>query len=263
MMTSLRCGLPRLCLLLCLLGAHGLGRAESPLGASALSGEEAGQRQQDAENDPELYLQLIAGMQEKNLYFAALAHLDAFDRRWPGNSRAALLRADALRETAYLERAKAIYRSLLQGEQSAGAFHGLGIIAGRQGDRPAALEAMGKANQLAPTNVAILNDLGYLQLLDGQLDEARLSLHKAAELDQRNARVGGNLALLYLLDKKPERAAGIMKWYQLPESSRQEIYRRAGEAGGGVADAAHKTAEFDAAGEKIDKVEAVPPQPRK
>lgn len=238
-----------------LLAGMSPGLAELPAGSSgSLAGD--AERRGDAENDPELYLQLIAGMQEKNLYFASLAHLDAFDRRWPGNVRAALLRGDALRETGYFERAKAVYRTLLKSDLSAGAYHGLGLIAGRQGDQAGALEALEKANQLAPTSVPILNDLGYVQLIGARLDEARLSLHKAAELDQKNVRVGSNLALLYLLDKKPERAGSIMKWYQLPEAHRQEIYRKSQEMmktypGGQVL-----STEISAAGQKIDKVES-------
>ena len=256
-MKYVRRSLLQLFLVLSLLAAGGAAGADVASRSPVQAAEEIGHRQQDVENDPELYLQLIAGMQEKNLYFASMAHLDAFDRRWPGNPRAALMRADALRETAYFDRARAIYRSLLQGEQSAGAYHGLGIIAGHQGERQVALEMLGKANQLAPTNVAILNDLGYLQLLDGRLEDARLSLHKAAELDQRNARVGSNLALLYLLDDKVERAPGIMKWYQLPEKNRQEVFRMARELKGSATNLGQESVEFDANGQKIDKVEGL------
>jgi len=237
-----------------LLAGMSPGLAELPAGNSGtLAGET--ERRADAENDPELYLQLIAGMQEKNLYFASLAHLDAFDRRWPGNTRAALLRGDALRETGYFERARAVYRNLLKSDLSAGAYHGLGLIAGRQGDQAGALEALEKANQLAPTSVPILNDLGYIQLIGARLDEARLSLHKAAELDQKNVRVGSNLALLYLLDRKPERANSIMKWYQLPETHRQEIYRKYQEMMKTFPAPPGSSTEVSAAGEKIDKVE--------
>ncbi len=191
-----------------------------------------GAPRREMENDPELYLQLIAGMQAKELYFASLAHLDAFDRRWPANPRASLLRADALRETAYFDKAAALYQALLRGDQAARAYHGLGIIAGRKGDTPTALTAMEKANQLDPTSVPILNDLGYIQLLNGQLDDARFNLHKAAELDPKDARAGANLALLYLLEGKPERAAGVMQWYQLPESRRKQISSKAAELSG-------------------------------
>ncbi len=138
----------------------------------------------------------------------------------------------------------------------------LQLIAGRQGDQAGALEALSQANRLAPTSVPILNDLGYVQLIGGQLDEARLSLHKAAELDQKNVRVGSNLALLYLLDRKPERAGNIMKWYQLPEAHRQEIYRKYQEMMKTYPALAESGTEVSAAGQKIDKVESSAPPKR-
>lgn len=197
-----------------------------PLAVAELA-EERSPRQPDMENDPDLYLKLISEMQEKKLYFASLAHLDAFDKRWPANPKAALMRADALRETGYLGKATALYQTLLSGPQAAGAYHGLGILAARNGDNKAALAALQKANRLQPTSSLILNDLGYIQLLAGQLDDARLSLHMATELDPKDTRAGANLALLYLLDNKSERAAGIMQWYQLPETQRKDIYNKA------------------------------------
>lgn len=186
-------------------------------------------RQPDSDNDPVLYLDLIMGMQDKGLYFASLAHLDVFDQRWPNHPRAGVLRGDALRETGYIERASTVYRALLKSEQSFAAYHGLGIIAGRQGNRAEALAMLLKANLLAPTNVGVLNDLGYSQLLEWQLDDARMSLQKAAELDQKNLKVAANLVLLSLVEGKPERAAGIIKWYQLPDGQAQQIERKAQE----------------------------------
>ena len=186
-------------------------------------------RPSEGDNDPLLYLELILNMQEKGLYFASLAHLDAFDQRWPNHPRAAVLRGDALRETGYYERAAAVYRALLKGEQSFAAHHGLGIIAARQGNRPEAIAQLLRANALAPTQVAVLNDLGYLQLLDMQLEDARMNLQKAAELDQKNQKVAANLVLLFLLEGKPEKAAGLIKWYQLPEAQCQQLERKAQE----------------------------------
>ncbi|MDD5329936.1 MAG: hypothetical protein PHX38_08025 [Sulfuricella sp.] len=199
----------------------------APLSAESAGRGEDGAPRQDMENDPELYLQLIAGLQAKELYFASLAHLDAFDLRWPANPRATLLRADALRETAYLDKAAALYQTLLRGDQAARAYHGLGIIAGRKGDRTAAIAFLEQASRRDPTSTLILNDLGYIQLLGGQLEDARFNLHKAAELASKDARAGANLALLYLLEGKPERADGVMQWYQLPEARRKQIYSKA------------------------------------
>lgn len=219
-------------------------------------------RQTENENDPEFYLQLIGNMQEKKLYFASIAHLDAFDLRWPGDARATLLRGDALREVGYLERARAIYQNMLKTAPSAGAYHGLGIIASRQGDTTAALVALARANQLAPTSAAILNDLGYAQLLAGQLDDARLSLHKASELDPKNSRAGANLALLYVVIGQADKAQSIMNWYQLPEVQRQEITRKAGDIASGREKKMLDSVNVPENMKKIDKVEGATPSLR-
>lgn len=204
------------------------GSASARTDLEALANEEiASSQRRGMESDPDIYLQLIEGMQDKSLYFASLAHLDAFDQRWPDHPRARLLRADAMREAGYYDKATAIYQDLLIGALSSRANHGLGMIAAKQGDMPAALAAMLRANRLDPTSAPILNDLGYIQLLDRQMDDARFSLHKATELDSKNTRAGANLALLYLLESKSERAEGIMNWYQLPEQHRKEIRDKA------------------------------------
>lgn len=185
--------------------------------------EEVQARTQDMETDPDMYLQLIGRMQDKNLFFASLAHLDAFDHRWPGNQKAILLRADALRETGYLDKAATLYEGLRNGPVSASAHHGIGLIASKKGDMNAALLALVKANDLSPTDAGILNDLGYIQLTLHQMPEAGFNLHKATELDPKNGRAGANLALFYLLDNKPAHAQGIMDWYKLTDRQRKEI----------------------------------------
>ncbi|TCJ17973.1 tetratricopeptide repeat protein [Parasulfuritortus cantonensis] len=181
----------------------------------------------DLATDPALYLQLIAKLQDKGLYFASLAHLDAFDRRWPGEKKAVLLRADALRETGYVNKASLLYESLMKSPYEAGAQHGLGLIASKQGDFNAALQALNRAAELDPTNAVVLNDLGYVQLLTSQMADAGFNLHKATELDPQDTRAGANLALYYVLDNKQSRAEGIMDWYRLSENQRKEIKDKA------------------------------------
>jgi Flp pilus assembly protein TadD len=196
--------------------------------------EEDSRPAMELENDPDMYLQLIGRLQDKDLYFASLAHLDAFDRRWPGNPRAALLRGHGLREAGYPDQAGALYQGLLAGPLAAEAQHGLGLLASRKGDHAGALEALTLANRLNPTSAAVLNDLGYVQILLGRLAEAGFNLHKAAELDPKNARAGANLALYYLLGDKPARAEGIMDWYRLSNRQRKEINEKANDLKGRI-----------------------------
>ncbi|MDD3528988.1 MAG: hypothetical protein PHS77_03850 [Gallionellaceae bacterium] len=196
-------------------------------GSSGTAAAEAEAPRKDLENDPAIYLQLIRNLQDKGMYFASIAHLDAFDLRWPNDPKAILLRADALRETGHLERAAALYEVLLKGPMAASARHGQGLIATKKGDLNAAESALTRASQINPTDAAILNDLGYVQILLRRLNDAGFNLHKATELDPKNLRAAANLALYYLLDGQAERAEGVMGWYKLSEQQRKEILARA------------------------------------
>lgn len=171
--------------------------------------QEAERLRQDM-NDPVLYLQLIAALQQRRLFYAALAHLDVFDSKWPNDSRALLQRADALRQIQDVDAAQRIYQRLLTREASAGAHHGLGLIAAQRGALDEALVQLQRANQLAPIDTRILNDLGYLQLLTRQYPAARLSLNKAVELEPANRQAVANLALYHLLVEEVARAEQLM-----------------------------------------------------
>lgn len=177
--------------------------------------------------NPTLYLELIQGMQQKGLQYASLAHLDAFEARWPARPEAALLRAHALRETGQPEAAKAIYQPLLNGPLAAGAYHGLGLIAVRAGDFAGGAAALGRAAALAPTDVGVLNDQGYTLLLLNDMAAAKLALFKAAELDAGNKRVGANLALYFYLGGQEEQARQVIQRYGLPARIQEEIRQKA------------------------------------
>lgn len=198
-----------------------------PVGGTTTTITDTPAPRSDLENAPAIYLQLIRNLQDKGMYFASLAHLDAFDQRWPNDTSAILLRADALREIGHLEQANALYETLLQGPLAAAARHGQGLIATKKGDFNAAESALVRANRTDPTDAAILNDLGYVQMLQRRMSEAGFNLHKATELDPKNLRAAANLALYYVLVGKPERAESIMNWYKLSEQQRKAIHERA------------------------------------
>jgi Flp pilus assembly protein TadD len=189
---------------------------------------------QTLEQKPDVYLQLITGMQQRGLYYASLAHLDAFEARWPDRADAILLRAHALRESGQTEAAKTMYRKLLRGSQAARAHHGLGLIAMRAGDFEEGSAALNLAAALAPTDATILGDQGYAFLMLGKFEEARLALFKAAELDDGNKRIGANLALLLALSGKLEQAQELMQRYNLAPRVREEILARATDVRSGL-----------------------------
>ncbi len=190
--------------------------AETPTEASA-------ERLRQEMNDPALYLELIAALQQRRLHYAALAHLDMFDTKWPNDRRAMLQRADAWRQIDELDRAGELYRRLLASEPLAGAYHGLGLIAVRRGAPGEGLELLAQANRLAPIDVRILNDLGYLQLTQQQYPAARLSLNKAVELAPANPQAVANLALYHLLTGSDDKAEQLMQHLGFDQADRERI----------------------------------------
>lgn len=182
--------------------------------------DEPRQDQHHDENSPEFYLEVISGLQQKRLFFASLAHLDAFEQRWPNDHRVKMMRADALRQVGDFAQARQIYQAIVEKDPSAKAYHGLGLIAAAEKDFTTAAKALNRAASLAPIDVRILNDLGYLQLLQGQREAARLNLHKAAELDANNQQIGANLVLWFLLEGDIIRAEQTMQKYGFDETQR-------------------------------------------
>ncbi len=169
------------------------------------------------------YLQLVVQMQQKGLYFASLAHIDALQQRWGVDVESNLLLADALRQTGQLDKARALYGLLLTTSAKARAAHGLGLLAGRANDYPAAVVYLQQASQAAPTDADMLNDLGYVLIQQGKWKEARVPLMKASELAGDNPRIWSNIALFLILDGQNAQAREVMESRKLSAASRNQI----------------------------------------
>lgn len=142
-----------------------------------------------------LYFTVIAKLRQDGKSHAALAYLDDFDRRYPGDMKARLLRADCLLGIGGLVQAEALYRSLIAGPEGAAAQSGLGHVAAARGDWAAAVAAHRRAAAIDPVNAAYRNDLGYALLRAGNRDGALFALRQASELDPANAVIAANLTL--------------------------------------------------------------------
>ncbi|MQP76126.1 tetratricopeptide repeat protein [Stenotrophomonas sp. MYb238] len=177
------------------------------------------------QDDRAMYLALIRQMQDQGAYYASLAHVDAFRRRFGDTPELRLLEADALRETGNGDAAAALYRGLLRGPQAAPAWHGLGRVAAAAGKREDAWQALASAVRLEPLEPRYLGDLGFALLQAGRVAEARAPLAKAAELAPDNIRAVANLALWALLSDQPDVADAIMRRARLSEPVRGEIMR--------------------------------------
>lgn len=181
-------------------------------------------------NDQSMYLGLIGKMQQEGLYFASLAHIDAYQQRFGAGPEILLMRADALRETGQDEAAIQAYRQLAASgkpDKAARAYHGLGLIAGRQGDFVRAALELRQAATLDPINPQIANDLGYARMRAGALQDARVPLMQALQLDAGNLKVVSNAAVWLIADGKRSQANALMQRAALPEATRVAIRKEA------------------------------------
>jgi Flp pilus assembly protein TadD len=176
---------------------------------------------------PDVYLDLIGRMQARGLYFASLAHIDAYEKQYGVSPRAELLRADALRMTGQPQAAAAAYTKLLDTPLAARGHRGLGLLAGAAGDFREAAAQLQDAVRLAPTDAATLSDFGYARLRAGDVSGARVPLMKAAELDPGNPRIISNVALYLLAQGDDARATALMDAQHLDAHVRAAIRRDA------------------------------------
>ncbi|NML32271.1 pilus assembly protein [Paraburkholderia antibiotica] len=176
-----------------------------------------------APNTPGMYLGLIDQMQSQGLYFASLAHIDAYDKQYGTSPDSILLRADALRMTGQSSAAAGAYGELLKTPLAARGYRGLGLLAGAAGDFGHAAQQLQQAVQLAPTDAATLSDLGYARLRDGDVDGARVPLMKAAELDQKSPKIVANVVLYLLANGGDVQALAVMNQQQFAPDVRAAI----------------------------------------
>jgi Flp pilus assembly protein TadD len=194
----------------------------------------ARQKEDEAEGrrrpkEPEMMLSLIAEAQRQERYFASLAYIDAYQQKFGNDSRVAVMRADALRQTGQIALSEQAYRALTSGDQAAEGWHGLGLIAGGRGQFDQAIDDFSRAAKLAPMNARILGDLGYARLRAGDVNGARVPLGQAAELAPENGKVLANMAVLLLVEGDPVKAQQLMDRARLGDDARSQVLRLASE----------------------------------
>lgn len=215
-------------LMVALLGACASKESGYGIGPQAERAAEIQQANRDpAPDTPGTYLDLIGRMQAQGLYYASLAHIDAYEKQYGATSETILLRGDALRMTGQPDAAVQSYTKLLQTPLAARGHRGLGLIAGAAGDFPRAADELQQAVQLAPTDALTLSDLGYARLREGNVNGARVPLMKAAELDQSNPKIISNVALYLLADGDEKRASALMDQQKFTPEVRAAIRRDA------------------------------------
>jgi Flp pilus assembly protein TadD len=199
--------------------------------------EMARQRQSEEKTEitnPSTYLSLIRRMQEQGLYYASLAHIDAYQQRFGRGPEVVLLHADALRETDQLAAADADYRAVIGATSASGAgtqgallnanaWRGLGITAGRQGKFGEAARSLQVAALGNPTDATTASDLGYALMRAGEVEQARVPLMQAAQLDTANPKIAGNLAIWFSVNDRKTDAAALTAHAHLSDAARKAI----------------------------------------
>ncbi|CAB3759279.1 pilus assembly protein [Burkholderia puraquae] len=184
---------------------------------------QAADQKQSVPDTPGMYLGLIQRMQTQGLYYASLAHIDAYDKTYGVMPESVLLRADALRMTDQPAASAAAYNQLLRTPLAARGYRGLGLLAGAAGDFDHAVQALTQASELAPTDPSLLSDLAYAKLRCGDVVGSRVPLMKAAELDQRNPKIVSNLALYLFAAGRAQDAQRLMNQQHLSADIRKDI----------------------------------------
>jgi len=174
-------------------------------------------------NDQAVYLGLIGRMQQEGLYYASLAHIDAYQQRFGTAPPLQLMRAAALRETGQDDAALQAYRDLLPTDRAAAAHHGIGLVLGRQGDFVRAAVELRQAATLDPVNAQVANDLGYALMRGGALQDARIPVMQALQLDGSSPRIVSNAAVWLWASGKRAEATAMMQRAAMPEPTRAAV----------------------------------------
>lgn len=169
------------------------------------------------------YLKVVGQMQQQGLWFASLAHIDALEQRWGITPDSTRVRADALRQTGQSEPAEAAYKRLLATPQESAGYRGLGLLAGARGHYTEAVQLFKQAQRRTPTDALLLSDLGYASLRAGQLEEARLPLMQALQLQPDSKQAQANVALYLEATHQQEQAVALMDANRMPETTRAAV----------------------------------------
>lgn len=138
-----------------------------------------------------LYLQLIHQARADGRPRAAIAYLDDFDRRYPGDRDARILRVNSLLDLNDLNGAEAAAAVLPDGGGSAVRGH---LLAAR-GRWSEAIAPYSQAVQASPADPMLRNALGFAQLRAGLATEAAESLRGAVDLSPGTPVIRNNLLL--------------------------------------------------------------------
>lgn len=203
------------------------------------------------EGDPlATHRRLVEQMQREGMWYASLAHIDVLEQQGGTSPTVLRLRADALRQTGQIAASRAVYTRLSQvanASDAAAGLHGMGLLAGAEGDFAQAAIWLEQARQRSPADARVIGDLGYARLRAGQLVLARVPLMQAAQLQPQDVRAQLNLATWLLASDQGAQAEQMLAALKPGDGARQAVHDAAAQARAAAASSA--VAEAGRAGE--------------
>lgn len=161
-----------------------------------------------------LYLSLIRQARLDGKPRAALAYLDDFDRRHPGDRDAHVLRVNCFLDLGQLDAAEAALARVSAGDRSGEGLAVRGHVLAARARWTEAAQVYAQAQAASPADPFIGNALGYAQLRAGRSAEAIETLKRALDLApdaaQGHALVRNNLALALAATGRQAEAAALL-----------------------------------------------------
>jgi Flp pilus assembly protein TadD len=135
-----------------------------------------------SDRERDLYLSVIGQLIDHEKFYAALAHLDEFERLHGPTDASRKLRGDAWLAVGALDNAEVEYTAITESRFIGYGEHGLGRVAATREDWPAASRHFERAVTQQPTNTRFLHDFASALFELGRVNDAEFQLRKALEL---------------------------------------------------------------------------------
>ena len=195
-----------------------------PSPASLIGPAPAEARAAEGQSTRGLYLELIRQARSDGKPRAALAFLDDFDRTYPGDVEAVVLRINCLLDLEAVTEAALLAERLPTGPRAAalGSEAVRGHVSAAQQDWRKAVRHYENAIKSKPADAYLLSALGYARIQAGSARQAIADLSAASELAPRSPVIRNNLMLAMLLGGD---ASGVRAMLQTitDDAERQEV----------------------------------------
>jgi len=163
----------------------------------------------DSAHTKTFYLSVIEQLIGDGQAYAALAHLDEYDRAFGVAPQSQKLRGDAWLAIGDPAQAERSYAAITDAALAGYRLNGLGRVAAERRDWPRSADYFAQAVAAAPANAEFLNNFGGSLIYMARYDEAEFALRKARQLAPADDRVISNLLLLLAETGRPERLPEI------------------------------------------------------